>query len=41
MDAVADAVRLQMLQHFVDAFPVLVFAGVHGDAEACLARLLE
>src|SRR6266566_430441 len=41
VDAVADAVGIEMLQHFVNALPVVVFPGVDGEAEPGLACLLE
>src|SRR5207247_9622539 len=39
--AVTDAIRLEVLQHFVDTFPILIFAGVHGDAKPRFTRFLE
>src|SRR5688572_29745866 len=41
MDAVPDALGLEMLQHLVDRVPVLILTSVHGQAQARAARLLE
>src|SRR5207302_10233009 len=40
-DTVADAIGLELLEHYADALPLLVLAGMHGDPESGLARLLE